>query len=925
LACPERAELERFVLGHIDGPAVERLEEHLLHCPVCAASLQDLKQEDNLMQVMRDAAGLEQTVNEAPIDELIGRLLHNPPQLSTFAAQPLLDNDPGQELIPAAIGRFQIKRELGRGAFGVVYLATDIRIGRPVALKVPRAERLLTPALQSRFRLEARAGGALDHPNLVPVYDAGEEDGVFYIASAYCPGITLATWIAQQTEPVPFRQAARLVAAMGAAVDHAHRRGVLHRDLKPSNVILETVNKDGSNAIDQLPFIPRVTDFGLAKLLETDADATLGNCQTQSGAIIGTPSYMAPEQAGGPAGSVRPTADIYALGAILYELLAGRPPFRADTVLETLLLVRSEEPLPPGRLRPNIPRDLETVCLKCLEKDPKKRYASAGELVDDLESYLGGRPVKARPIQSWEQALKWARRRPALAALAVVSVTAIFAVLGTVIYANARLQERIVFAEDRRIEAEDQRRQALANLGMARAAVDRMLTQVSEERLAGVPRVDKVRVELLKDALNFYEDFAVQAAADPEVRLGLGRARLLLGRSLGSLGEMERGEQYLRDSLSLLAPLATDHPDSGTYAYERIICETELSRILGTREQYGEEREHLELACQLLETLFARAPERRYRAHLAELNNLLGIRQSLLRQFSEAERSTHKALELVAGLILEDPSNLDYLRRRAVLNSNLGELFWITGRGNEALDLFTQNEAYWSDMAKRFPTDQDHQSKLALTSTNLGHIHAEAGRYTQADQAFQNVVKLRKDLVDANPNVPYQRNQLADAQRELAKLALHRSARLDACRWLDEAVRNHLTVLRQSPNNPEFVRSMGKDWMVFAGLRRALAEHAEEAKSRETFSALFSVTPDYLLGAAATLAQCIPLVPNDPDIPPSKHAEQAASYGAQAVDFLRRALAERPGDKAALARDARFAALQSRSDFQQLLATPGSK
>jgi serine/threonine protein kinase len=237
------------------------------------------------------------------------------------------------------LGRFEVRRELGRGAFGLVFLAHDPQLRREVALKVPRVEALVTAELRERFLREARAAAALGHPNLVPVYEVGSLGPVCYIASAYCPGPTLAAWLRERVAPVPERLAARLLATLAGALEHAHSRGVLHRDLKPSNVLLEPA-PPGAAAPDGLDLVPRVTDFGMAKVL-AEADAS----QTASGAVLGTPSYMAPEQASGKK-DVGPPADVYALGAILYQLLTGRPPFRAETLLDLLQQVRDQEPVP---------------------------------------------------------------------------------------------------------------------------------------------------------------------------------------------------------------------------------------------------------------------------------------------------------------------------------------------------------------------------------------------------------------------------------------------------------------------------------------------------------------------------------------------------------------------------------------------------
>jgi WD40 repeat protein len=369
-------------------------------------------------------------------------LTHSPdPETTSSFLSPTIN--PG-----ASFGRFQINRELGRGAYGVVFLAYDPSLGREVALKVPRPEALVSPELRARFRQEARAAAGLDHPNLVPVYEVGEEGPICYIASGYCPGITLSAWLKQRTEPVPYRQAAQVMATLAEAVAHAHERGVVHRDLKPGNVLLQSSG-----------LIPKITDFGLAKLAEGNgADVS----QTQTGAILGTPSYMAPEQAGAKK-EIGPAADIYALGAILYELLTGRPPFVADSTLEMLVLVRNQEPLAPSRLRPKLPRDLETICLKCLQKEPGRRYSSARALANDLRHYLAGEPIQARPVGTVERWMKWTRRRPTVAALLVGLVMAVSAGL----MASSILW---LHAEGERGRAEMEKRQSQDRLVSLRVA-----------------------------------------------------------------------------------------------------------------------------------------------------------------------------------------------------------------------------------------------------------------------------------------------------------------------------------------------------------------------------------------------------------------------------------------------------------------------
>jgi serine/threonine protein kinase len=312
---------------------------------------------------------------------------------------------PGTTNVPAlaslqlpTIRGYEILEELGRGTMGVVYKARHLRLNRLVALKVVLDGIHARPEERVRFLREAEVLARLHHPHIVVIYEVGWYEGRAYLVTEFVEGGTLA----QQCSGAPQcpRRAAELVATIAGAVHHAHQRGVIHRDLKPSNVMLARHRGESSESL-----VPQLTDFGLAKRLDGAAGLT------ETGVLLGTPGYMAPEQA--LCGEVGPFTDVYALGGILYELLTGEQPFRGESLLGTLQQVVSDPPLSPSRLRPGVPRDLEAICLKCLNKDPHDRYASAEELADDLRRYLAGQPVRVRRPKVWHQLASWVRRRPA--------------------------------------------------------------------------------------------------------------------------------------------------------------------------------------------------------------------------------------------------------------------------------------------------------------------------------------------------------------------------------------------------------------------------------------------------------------------------------------------------------------------------------
>jgi WD40 repeat protein len=378
---------------------------------------------------------------------------------------------------------------------GVVYKARQTRLNRIVALKMVLAGSYAGEAELARFRTEAEAIARLQHPNIVQVHEVGEHEGRPYFSLEFCAGGSLEKRL--HGTPLPPEEAAGLLETLARAVHAAHEHRIVHRDLKPANVLLASAQPPGvESPVPGVPApaeswgAPKITDFGLAKKLDEAG-------QTASGAVMGTPSYMAPEQAGGRAREIGPATDVYALGAILYECLTGRPPFKAATLMDTLVQVVADDPVPPRRLQPKVPRDLETICLKCLHKQPPGRYATAQELADDLRRFRAGEPVRARPAGAAERAVKWAKRRPAAAALLGVSLLAAasLATLGGLWY-SARLR---IAAEQSWLKEEEARRERAAAEQERRRVgeVEGLLAQVrgQKDRAQRQPRLAQERLQ----------------------------------------------------------------------------------------------------------------------------------------------------------------------------------------------------------------------------------------------------------------------------------------------------------------------------------------------------------------------------------------------------------------------------------------------
>jgi serine/threonine-protein kinase len=500
---------------------------------------------------------------------------------------------PGWPALPG----YEILGELGRGGMAVVYKARQIRLDRIVALKVLRAGDGGQAEELARFYREARAVADLRHPHIVQIHDLGEHDGCPFLSLEFIEGGSLAARIAGS--PQPARQAARLVETLARAIHHAHEHGIVHRDLKPANILLGGGREEARGAAQRPDpwsgtLVPKIADFGLAKRLAANPGAATEDLPTETGVILGTPSYMAPEQARGTGSSARPeqtagpVADVYSLGAVLYELLTGRPPFRGETTMATLLQVLEEEPVPPARLQAGLQRDLEIICLKCLRKEPRQRYDSAQALADDLHRFLAGEPIHARPTPRWERAWKYVRRRPAATALVTaamaVALSLLWGLWGSV---NDHLRQRAERAYEGFVAGREKaqfHRLADLLLGQPGAEPDRQAIEDGAREALAAVGVDADRGTGLVLDRYFRDD---QKA---EIRLSSYELLILLAETAAHGPAGEDGGSRFQTALRLLDQAGALRIETQTYHRRR----AEYLAALGMAEDADRERRRAE-------------------------------------------------------------------------------------------------------------------------------------------------------------------------------------------------------------------------------------------------------------------------------------------------------------------------------------------
>jgi len=653
------------------------------------------------------------------------------------------EGSPGQgaSIHPTSVpDGYEILGLIGRGGMGVVYKARQVRLNRVVALKMVSAGDQATPEALVRFLVEAEAIARLRHVNVAQIYDRGECAGLPYLAMEYFAAGRLT--LRDGGAPWPAREASRLVEQVARGVAEVHRLGIVHRDLKPANILM---GDDGT---------PKVSDFGLAKSTGSQSG------MTPSDFILGTPSYMAPEQAEGKAKAVGPPADIYALGSIFYELLTGRPPFRGATALETLDQVRSAEPVAPSRLVPGVPRDAETIALKCLQKEPSRRYASADELAEDLRRFVAGETIVARPVGPLVRGWRWCRRHPAPAVLGGLLAAAVAAGLTGILLEWRRAERNLA--------------EARSNFTLARRAVDEMLVRISENKLIDQPGLQGLRRELLEAASGYFREFANRRQDDPAVRAERVLAHVRLGQIDLKIAPAAEAEAEFRRALAVAGHAKGDAAlESARADAYGGLCDAQAA--LGRPEQA---LASVEMALGIITSQVARRPgDVELRKAMARCTRKRARLYGTMGQIVREEPGFREAASLWESLIRDHPE--DTMARRELGQVELSLAFLLSrtsGRGQEGIVAYRHCLQGLRELAESPAGEIWDRANLAQARVFYGEfLGFNLGRWDEARAEFEPALAGLDKLVAENPLVVPFRSALAAIHYELGYLELRQA------------------------------------------------------------------------------------------------------------------------------------------------------
>jgi len=693
---------------------------------------------------------------------------------------------------------YEILGELGRGGMGVVYRAKQLGLNRHVALKMILSGAHAAPQQLVRFRAEGEAVAQLQHSNIVQIYDVGELDGLPFFSLEFVGGGALDQLIKEK--PLIPHQAASIVDTIARAMHYAHQRNIVHRDLKPANILL---TPDGQ---------PKITDFGLVKRLEDEAS------QTRTGTVMGTPSYMAPEQARGDK-EVGPLADVYALGSILYCLLTGRPPFMAASAIDTVMQVLKEEPVPPRRLQPKIPVDLDTVCLKCLQKEPSKRYASALELAEDLRRFLAGAPILARPIATPQRVWRWCRRNPRIAIPSALAMVLLLVLLIGGWAGAAVIYQKSVAETKAKKEAEQHAR-------VARQKTDEVILQKQEvDKQKDIVEKKKVEVEQALDVANQQRNLALDT---------LGSLIVRVQPLLQDTPKMQQLRQELLDvaltGLSKVAERSDGVQDSSVLMASARRRMGELFLELGHTERATLEFKRChQIVTQLAEAGTLPNPN----ANLATSYENLGLAARASGELNEALEHLKTALDHRRAYYEESQKSLRAMDDLAKTLGRIGATYVSLGQNAEALRYYSESMQLREDDAERSPNEDRPQQELAGALSAVGQLHLKLGDSDKAVSFLEEAIERLRGVANRHQEDRSAQWNLYLFEMQLASLKLMLNRPEEALGKFQE-VNSSLNRLRTAdPDNSQLTMHLSQS---FYGLGIIQEELGEKEEARTAFA-----------------------------------------------------------------------------------------
>jgi serine/threonine protein kinase len=719
---PSVEQLHAFAVGQLSEDDSSKVERHLAGCTSCSEAL-ETSPNDTFVALVQQGDSLVRSGAAATAG--LSRPFHSMPG-------------------------YTLLERLGQGGIGVVWKARQEGLNRLVAVKRLRCAGEGSVEALARFRREAKSVARLNHVNIVQIYEIGEHEGEPYLTLEYMEGGSLAEKLA--AGPLPPKPAAPLVETLARAVHYAHEQGIIHRDLKPGNVLLAD---DGS---------PKISDFGLAKQLDAET------VQTQTGAILGTPSYMAPEQADSRQTSIGPATDVYALGAILYEMLTGRPPFRGPTVLDTLAQVREQEPVPPRQLQPNIRGDLETICLKCLHKEPRRRYGSALELAEDLRRFSNSEPIRARPVGRLERIVKWTRRHPSKAILGFVALLAPLAIVAGLLGHNHQLKKEIQRADEARNRAETAEIAERENYAKARKTIFNIYHRIGDWQHFGMRNNDDWGRDIRQYGLEYVETvLATTLQDDPRAQADVAELLLTIAKQQVQAGQRKEAQTSFLRARDLWEELIAEHPDN----LELLGAITECYRtaphfldcVPSQRVDWLEKAlAFKEKQCNLNPNDDCQLPlalglvHHELAAHL-QADSLIG----------EAEEHYNRAIDIWTKVLAKHPKTTGCKVGMGLSHSNLGWIYSQTGRTLMAEKSFKRGDALYEEAMGEGWDPSDLLNYRLILLVNWGNSYLFGKQPAKALVEFKRGLKWKEELLRLRPNYAGTRQTVASLHGSMAQ------------------------------------------------------------------------------------------------------------------------------------------------------------